>query len=485
MPSQVSNKVGERRHAVATDRNGSEIRKDDTVKEIGGEGQQGQVICIFRSFLFLHNREVPENGGNFVVRSSNVATIAAKGGRVIGNGAIATDLTKMNPNLQRNGGSMAAPPVPKSVGRDKLIGKTVIIRRGPLKGLLGIVKDSTDTHARVELHTKRAVVTVAKENLGIKEYVRPIHLLSSTLTDDFISPLTGQSIDLMTFSGGRGRGGAGRGSYGGATPQRNDWAGSRTPMAAGNDGRTPAWGMPSRTPAWAGGAQGGRTPAWKQDGAGGRTPAYAADGARTVNPYAEGSRTSYGGGGKTPAWNPGAQTPFGGSSYGHSDSSDAFNPGSKTPAYGQTGSNDAWAAGSKTPAYGDTGSSSNAADAWNTSSHSSRPYDAPTPGLDLNAPTPGAAFSAPTPGGYSAPTPAANSAPTPKPSWGGHADVAPTPAASGMGMSAPTPGASYGGGGPPRGAPTPGAGFGNPETPGGWGGADAEGEDDDEPRYED
>jgi transcription elongation factor SPT5 len=177
MPSQVSNKVGERRHAVATDRNGSEIRKDDTVKEIGGEGKQGQVICIFRSFLFLHNREVPENGGNFVVRSSNVATIAAKGGRVIGNGAVATDLTKMNPNLQRNGGSMAAPPVPKSVGRDKLIGKTVIIRRGPLKGLLGIVKDSTDTHARVELHTKRAVVTVAKENLGIKEYVLPMYSL--------------------------------------------------------------------------------------------------------------------------------------------------------------------------------------------------------------------------------------------------------------------------------------------------------------------
>jgi transcription elongation factor SPT5 len=175
MPSQVSNKLGERRHAVATDRNGSEIRKDDTVKEIGGEGKQGQIICIYRSFLFLHNREVPENGGNFVVRANNVATIAAKGGRAIGNGTMGTDLTKMNPNMLRNGGNMAAPPVPKTVGRDRLIGKTVIIRRGPLKGLLGIVKDSTDTHARVELHTKRSVVTVAKENLGIKELVHPHH----------------------------------------------------------------------------------------------------------------------------------------------------------------------------------------------------------------------------------------------------------------------------------------------------------------------
>ncbi len=48
-------------------------------------------------------------------------------------------------------------------------------------------------------------------------------------------------------------------------------------------------------PAWSGGSS--RTPAWMQDSiGGGRTPAYRSDMGRTANPYAEGSRTSYGGG---------------------------------------------------------------------------------------------------------------------------------------------------------------------------------------------
>lgn len=50
-------------------------------------------------------------------------------------------------------------------------------------------------------------------------------------------------------------------------------------------------------PAWSGGASSSRTPMWRQDAmSGNRTPAYGnADGGRTVNPYAEGSRTAYGG----------------------------------------------------------------------------------------------------------------------------------------------------------------------------------------------
>lgn len=171
MPSQVSNKLEKRRLAVATDRNGSEIRNDDTVKEIGGEGKQGQIICIYRSFLFLHSREVTENGGNFVVRANNVATIAAKGGRLIGNGASGPDLTRMNPATQRNGGAMGAPPAPQGYGRDRTIGKTVMVRKGPLKGMLGIVKDTTDKDARVELHARGKLITIPKEILGVKEYV--------------------------------------------------------------------------------------------------------------------------------------------------------------------------------------------------------------------------------------------------------------------------------------------------------------------------
>ena len=170
MPSQISNKIERRRHAVATDRNGSEIRTDDTVREIGGESKQGVILHIYRSFLFLHNREQTENSGISVVRANNVATVAAKGGRVAQGGSTGPDLNKMNPALMRNGvnGNMAMAP-PKSFGRDRALGQTVTIRKGAYKGLLGIVKDTTDLEARVELHTKGKTITVPKDTLGFKE----------------------------------------------------------------------------------------------------------------------------------------------------------------------------------------------------------------------------------------------------------------------------------------------------------------------------
>lgn len=285
IPSQISNKIEKRRTAVATDRNGSEIRHDDTVREISGEHKQGVISHIYRSFLFLHNREQTENSGIFVVRASNVATVAAKGGRVAQAGSSGPDLSRMNPALQRNGGANGngAMPPPKSYGRDRALGQTVTIRKGPYKGLLGIVKDTTDREARVELHTKGRTITVAKDTLGFKD-VR-----------------SGASMDYQSFAGRGGATGA-RGGFGGATPAPN-WSGSRTPIGpSGNGGRTPAWAAASsRTPAWSGGAamaSSGRTPAWRPDAsAGNQTPAWSAQGRQTVNPYADGSRTAYGGAG--------------------------------------------------------------------------------------------------------------------------------------------------------------------------------------------
>lgn len=170
LPSQVSNKIEPRKNAVATDRSGSEVRLGDTVKDLYGENQKGVILHIYRSFLFLHDREQLENAGIFVARSTNVMTIAAKGGRATANAG--PDLSKMNPARAPNGmnGSGGMAP-PKSMGRDRLLGQTVSIRKGPHKGLMGIVKDTTDTQARVELHTKAKIVTVDKEILGMKEYV--------------------------------------------------------------------------------------------------------------------------------------------------------------------------------------------------------------------------------------------------------------------------------------------------------------------------
>ncbi|KAF4120112.1 transcription elongation factor SPT5 [Geosmithia morbida] len=420
MPSQISNKLPKRKLAVAADRSGSEIRIDDVVKEATGLQRQGKIIHIHRSYVFLHTNDTTENSGVFITKASVVNTVAAKGGRV--NAASSgPDLDSMNPALKihKNGAENKPVQPPKSFGKDRAIDQTVIIKKGAYKGLLGIVKDTTDTHARVELHTKSKTITVAKDFLNYKD------------------KKTGATIEL---NGRRGPGGPPRGSASG--DRVPSWqSGSRTPMGSGGSDRVPAWG--SRTPA----ASSGRTPAWKQDYSGSRTPAWA-DGSRTVNPY-DGSRTAYGSGSRTPAWQSGARTPAAG---------DTFGAGSRTPAYS---SGDNWASGSKTPAWGASSAptpGAGAGDGWGyTPGATTSAFDAPTPGAGLGPPN--GAMNAPTPGAFAAPTPGV-SAPTPAGGWQGGwgADVAPTP-----GASAPTPGASayYG-------APTPGA-FGTAETPAGSG----------------
>ncbi|KAG7130125.1 Transcription elongation factor SPT5 like protein [Verticillium longisporum] len=423
VPSQITNKLPQRKIAVAADRNGSEIRLDDVVREWGGQQRQGKIIHIYRSYIYLHSHDNKENAGVFVTRAGNVTTIAAKGGRVVPSGP---NLDQMNPAMKRlPAGSDGKMAPPKSFGRDRALGQTVIIKKGGYKGLLGIVKDTTETHARVELHTKSKTVSVPKDHLSYKD------------------KNTGAVIDIGG-RGGRGRGG-GFGSGGGRGGGDSGWQGGRTPMAGTE--RTPAWG--SRTPA---ANHGGRTPAWKSSGSGdlgSRTPAWA-DGSRTAY-GGDGSRTAYGSGNRTPAWQSGARTPAPGG--------DAFGLGSRTPAYGA----DTWGSGSKTPAYGGASAPTPAAsggDSWGGYSASAA-YDAPTPGAGLSAPTPGA-LNAPTPGAYSAPTPGAVNAPTPggwAGGWGG-ADAAPTPAAA-----APTPAASgFSSGAGYYSAPTPAA-YGAPETP--------------------
>ena len=411
--SQISGQVGRNKNAVATDRDGSEIRNDDTVKEHGGEGRQGRVIFIHRGILFIQNRELLENGGLFVTRSTNVATMAAKSGRAQATGP---DLGALNPALQPQGPNGSAMPPPRTMGRDKLIGKTVKISKGPYKTLLAIVKDTMNDLVRLELHTKSKQISIKRDCVKL------------------IDPLTGKPMG----DGGR-LPNRSRGGFAGSTPNYSG-------------GRTPAWGQSGSSssasgPSW-GQSSGGRTPAWGGGGggSGGRTPAWGGDGGRTAYGGGDGGRTAYGGDGSRTAY--GGATAYGG------------NDGSRTAYGGATayGGND----GSRT-AYGgfNSGGRTPGGPSWgNSGSNAKSSLAAPTPS-GYNAPTPGA-YSAPTPGGYGA-----YSAPTP----GGPPMDAPTPG----NFSAPTPGDTsaqnpsrgYGGyGATPAAAPTPGAWA---ETP--WGGA--------------
>jgi transcription elongation factor SPT5 len=305
LPSNISNKLERRKNAVATDREGSEIHVDDVVKEWMGAQRSGHVMYVHRNFLFIVNRQQIENAGLFVTTSQNVQTVAAKGGRI---NNVGPDLTKMNPALQRNGGPNGAPPTmppPKTVGRDRMIGKTVTIAKGMYKGLLGIVKDTTDTKARVEIHSKNKQLMIEKEFLRVKD------------------PVSGAPMGLgrggrppPTAIGGPSPGGFGR------TPMA-----SRVPGGGGLPVRTPAadsWGAGGRTPAGAG-MSGGRTPAWGKpvggDGGGDSWRRPVDDGSRTSYGGSgnDGSRTSYGAndGSRTSYGGDGGRTAYGGSVSAH------------------------------------------------------------------------------------------------------------------------------------------------------------------------
>jgi transcription elongation factor SPT5 len=178
LPSQAQVELDARRNVVATDRDGAEIHPGDVVKEVLGDRRQGKLLHVYRTFAFVQFLADPSNVGMFATRTSNLISVSAKSG-AMSNGTL--DLTKQNPLTQRN---MNAPPqVMKAprFGRDKAIGQTVTVRKGPQKGLMGIVRETTDEFADIELHSTGKIKRVPKDSLGFKEYVSSMKILISFL----------------------------------------------------------------------------------------------------------------------------------------------------------------------------------------------------------------------------------------------------------------------------------------------------------------
>ncbi|KAG9308343.1 hypothetical protein JVU11DRAFT_12109 [Chiua virens] len=349
----------------------TELRINDNVREVDGESRKGRVLHIHQSFFaFLHNREVPENGGVYVTRARSLASLAPKGNLV----KPGTDLGKMNP--QAAGGASTGGMVGSAMGRgprDRDIGALVAIIKGPQKGYIGIIKDTNGNLARVELHTGNKVITIDKAKLHRK------------LPDGSLVPLNKPYNPNAGQGGFKAPGAPARtpnpyAQGGGRTP---GWGGGgRTPNPYANgDGRTPAGNASSRTPnPFAG--DGGKTPAWNAS-------------SRTPNPYQDG--------GKTPAWNASSRTP---NPYANNESSPTWgNDGGRTPRWGG-----AWGSSDNNNAWGGNTSPARPADAGYSAWSAPTPAAAPTP---FSAPTPAASYpTAPTPrtmgsGGfmYSAPTP--------------------------------------------------------------------------------
>uniref|UniRef100_A0A131YYN5 Transcription elongation factor SPT5 n=1 Tax=Rhipicephalus appendiculatus TaxID=34631 RepID=A0A131YYN5_RHIAP len=236
------------RKAVALDSDQNQIQVRDIVKVIDGphSGRQGDVKHIFRNFAFLHSRMMLENGGIFVCKTRH---LLLAGSTRQSSGPAMGGYTPLSPRISspmhpsgggggggRGGGFGGGGGRGRGGRRDsELIGQTIKITQGPYKGHIGIVKDATETTARVELHTKCQTISVDRTRISVV--------------------------------GSASKGGSGGVSTYNRTPMYG--SGSQTPMYQSGS-RTPMYG--SQTPLYEAGS---RTPHF----GGGQTPLH--DGSRT------------------------------------------------------------------------------------------------------------------------------------------------------------------------------------------------------------
>lgn len=302
----------------------------DIVKVIDGphSGRQGEIKHLYRSYAFLMSRMMTENGGYFVCRTRH---LVLEGGSKQSNTSLSVT-GFMSPRLSSpahpasGGGGAGTPGRGRGGGgggggaskRDReAIGQTVRIIQGPFKGYIGIVKDATETTARVELHSSCKTISVDKSRLSM---------------------LTGEKRGGATSTYGR------TPMYGGQTPMygsRTPMYGSQTPLHDGSrtphyGGQTPLHEPGSRTPgqsAWdpsnantpsrpndfdyqfedaqSPGDYGGMTPSMTPNPA---TPGYAADTPSPLGPF-------------TPQTPGASYSPYGHSSPSPSGSFQAASPG--------------------------------------------------------------------------------------------------------------------------------------------------------------
>eukprot|EP01119_Soliformovum_irregulare_P001937 TRINITY_DN1184_c0_g1_i1.p1 TRINITY_DN1184_c0_g1~~TRINITY_DN1184_c0_g1_i1.p1 ORF type:complete len:997 (-),score=365.73 TRINITY_DN1184_c0_g1_i1:156-3146(-) len=184
-PASLSN-IGRKRNmkdATSFDSNQNQIGIEDVVKVLEGKykERQGTIKHLFKIFAFLHSRDMAENSGMFVVRTSQLALLGGKS-RASSGGNMGISSVPQSPRNSGFGGNPLRSPqrgntnqrdsrqisTPnRKIRNDRMLGKTVKIRKGQWKGYVGIVKDATETTLRIELHTKPKIITIAKDSVDL------------------------------------------------------------------------------------------------------------------------------------------------------------------------------------------------------------------------------------------------------------------------------------------------------------------------------
>ncbi|KAG8038436.1 hypothetical protein G9C98_006132 [Cotesia typhae] len=249
---QGLSKFRENRNPVALDSQQNTIQKKDIVKVVDGPhaGRDGEIKHLYRSFAFLHSRMYVDNGGIFVCKTRHLQL--AGGNKTITSilpsfgfmsPRIASPMHPSGGGFGRGGGGGGGRGRGRGGGarRDReLIGTTIKITGGPYKGNVGIVKDATETTARVELHSTCQTISVDRShiaNVGVPNKDGGFSSYSRT-------PAYGAGGQTPMYA----RDGA-------KTPMH----GSQTPMYE-NGSRTPHFG--SMTPSHDGSRTPGQSGAW-------------------------------------------------------------------------------------------------------------------------------------------------------------------------------------------------------------------------------
>uniref|UniRef100_A0A7N6A0G3 Transcription elongation factor SPT5 n=1 Tax=Anabas testudineus TaxID=64144 RepID=A0A7N6A0G3_ANATE len=245
---QAVNRRKDNRFAVALDSEQNNIHVKDIVKVIDGphSGREGEIRHLFRGFAFLHCKKLVENGGMFVCKTRHLVLAGGSKPRDVTNFTVG-GFAPMSPRIsspvhhggggaqQRGGGGGG---MGRGRGRrdNELIGQTVRISQGPYKGYIGVVKDATESTARVELHSTCQTISVDRQRLTTMGAKRHSGMTSSHGR----TPMYGSQTPM----------------YG--TGSRTPMYGSQTPLHDGS--RTPHYG--SQTPLHDGSRTPGQSGAW-------------------------------------------------------------------------------------------------------------------------------------------------------------------------------------------------------------------------------
>uniref|UniRef100_A0A670JFA7 Transcription elongation factor SPT5 n=1 Tax=Podarcis muralis TaxID=64176 RepID=A0A670JFA7_PODMU len=239
---QAVNRKKDNRFAVALDSEQNNIHVKDIVKVIDGphSGREGEIRHLFRSFAFLHCKKLVENGGMFVCKTRHLVLAGGSKPRDVTNFTIGGFQpmsprinSPMHPSAGGQRGGFGGGGMSRGRGRrdNDLIGQTVRISQGPYKGYIGMVKDATESTARVELHSTCQTISVDRQRLTTFGSRKPGGMTSTYAR----TPMYGSQTP-MYGSGSR------TPMYGSQTPShdgnRTPHYGSQTPLHDGS--RTPA-----------------------------------------------------------------------------------------------------------------------------------------------------------------------------------------------------------------------------------------------------